>query len=222
MTILAYIAVQFAYGNLDKKSMEKLTFANEEIEYDLTKKPNKEQVIIMANYKIDVPNFKFFGVDELLELVSLIEDGKEYQLNNCILCLDEIWSIIESRISGAKLARLFSYFIFQSGKSDVQILYSAQLNSTADLRLRNLSNISIKCRKDKKRQRFIYSVTTDTGATYEKILTFAKAEQFYPLYDTKFKIPLSSIQISRALKEKALKRKQKLKEEKLEKKIMKK
>ena len=88
MTIMAYIAIQFAYQNLDKKSMEKLMFANEEIDYNFTKKPDKDQIIVMANYKIDVPNFKFFGEEELLELVSLIEDGEEYELENCILCLD--------------------------------------------------------------------------------------------------------------------------------------
>lgn len=201
MTVLAYLAVKFAYYELSDKDMIRLINATEEYDYNLNTKPSKDTIIVRANYKIKIPNFELFGVDKLLELITLIEDGKEYDLQDCVLCLDEIWSILESRISHAKVNRLMSYFIMQSGKADVQLIYTAQLAKMADLRLRELANISVRCRKDSNNRKFIYLWSTDTGFTKKFTISFAVAEKLYYLYDTKYKIPLASIQIKKKLKE---------------------
>jgi len=219
MTMLAYISILFAYKQLSPKDMERLLNANEEISYN-ENIPTEKTVIVKANYKIDVPNFEFFGIKELLELVTLIEKGEPYDLHNCILCLDEIVTILESRVSGSVLSRLMSYFIMQSGKADVQLIYTSQLDSMADIRLRSLANITIRCRKNKVKQKFNYIWTTDTGHIKKFNLPLHKAKQFYYLYDTKQKIPLASIQIRNALnKAKQEQKEQELKEKRLERKL---
>lgn len=212
-TLLCYFAILFAYGELSEKDMLKI----KELSRTNTRervKPKETDVLIRANYPLKMPNFKLITMDDILDLISKLENGEEPDLSNCIYVLDEIWSYLESRTSNAKVNRLLSYFVMQSAKSDVQIIYTAQLNSMADLRLRGVASMTISCYSTRKDDSFHYTAVSQEGWINRFKISKQKAVEMklFELYDTTYKVPLVSLAIKKRMDE----LKQKQREEKAE------
>lgn len=138
---------------------------------------SKRGMDIYTNYKLDFPNTK-----SKIEMVNP-NDLIDFKLNNCLLDLDEIGTIVDARLN-SKGGRLLSYFIMQTGKRDVHLVWTSQLLSMVDGRLTDVTNILINAEK------------TPIGFKYKMIKTsnfkvrsfripFSYAEKFYPMYDTK-------------------------------------
>lgn len=104
-------------------------------------------VPVYANYDLDFNNSHRLEIEDLLNL----------DVQRGLILVDEVYTVAESRISTSKLNRFFSYFIFQSRKLHVDIVYTSQLTSAVDLRLFNLTDKKIACfgfNKDKTSGRF--------------------------------------------------------------------
>lgn len=94
---------------------------------------------IYTNYTLEFPQFQ--NLIHKLTLSELLE----LEVDRGLILIDEVYTIAESRVSTSKLNRFFSYFIFQSRKIKVEILYTSQLTSAVDLRLFNLTDVKIAC-----------------------------------------------------------------------------
>lgn len=130
---------------------------------------------VFANYTIKIPNIKFkkFGI-------GLIFDNL---LSNITLILDEAYVYLESRFSMSKTNKLMSYLMFQSRKRNLDIILTAQLQSTIELRYREMIDITIECVKSIENQMFIYKWETDNRIGFFSI-PFEKAIEIYNYYDT--------------------------------------
>ncbi len=67
------------------------------------------------------------------------------QLKNCVILLDEIGVFLDSRMSMSKKNRLFSYFLAQTRKRSVRLLWTSQFSTLVDKRLRKLTDTYVDC-----------------------------------------------------------------------------
>ena len=133
---------------------------------------------IYTNFDLRYPEAKKVGVSELLDLEGL---------SHGLLLGDEIYAWLESRVSSSNLNRYVSYFIFQSGKRNVDVVATAQLGSSVDLRFFDLSHIVVLARKEVVNERFVYQFAVRTGVgirVVTKYLSFEDSSKFWNDYDT--------------------------------------
>lgn len=110
-----------------------------------------------------------------------------------VLLLDEVHTLIDSR-SVSAVNRLSSYFWTQHGKRDIKIMYTTQLNGMVDLRLRDIADKVIGCKKifvknkfTRKRRLvgFTYGRKIDDDTViYTKRLPIRRAKKYFSMYDT--------------------------------------
>jgi len=89
---------------------------------------------VYANYRI---NHKF---------CSKIDAGRFMDLNesmNALCCLDELYVWFDSRASGTRLNKQMSKVFLQSRKRGLDVVYTVQLDSSIDKRLRELCDFKI-------------------------------------------------------------------------------
>jgi len=96
---------------------------------------------VKANYDLKQPYFKTFEKINPMDLL-------DFELRDCVVLLDEAYTFLDSRVSGSEANRYQSYFLFQSRKRRVKIIYVAQVYSSCDLRLRAITNRWVICRKN--------------------------------------------------------------------------
>ena len=70
-------------------------------------------------------------------------DKNEKKLFNCVLIIDEIQTLFDSRVSARKENRDFSYFLQQIRKRGVILLTTTQFSNTIDLRIRQHLDIIV-------------------------------------------------------------------------------
>lgn len=99
----------------------------------------KSGIPVYTNY-----NMNFEGLNHLIHKLSL-SSLLELDVDVGAILVDEVYTVAEARVSSSKVNRFFSYFIFQSRKLKVNIIYTSQLTSAVDLRLFNLTNLKIAC-----------------------------------------------------------------------------
>ena len=90
---------------------------------------------IISNYHLNFDH-------EYLNIKDLFE--KREQLHNCFLAIDEMQVFLDCRLSASKQNRLFSYFILQTRKRNVDLYFTTQDISMIDLRLLRHLSIYIK------------------------------------------------------------------------------
>jgi len=104
------------------------------------------------------------------------------------LILDEIHTMIDSRLN-SQAGRYISYFITQSGKREINIIYTTQSFMMVDKRLRELTHIKILCHNYKTKFKYQIFKLQDDGINYKYIrslyLSHEKAKLYFDLYDTK-------------------------------------
>lgn len=110
-----------------------------------------------------------------------------------LVCLDEGYVWLESRTSSSHLNRYLSYILFQSRKRNMDIIITAQLSRTIDVRFRLMANFDVYCEATD--VGFYYEITKLSARRLYRptlfILPFESAEQIYPKYETYEKIPIN-------------------------------
>jgi len=94
---------------------------------------------VISNQPLQFEHQKF-SIEWFLEHIS------DNELEDCILVLDEMYQIADSRSSGTKLNKLFSYFVVQTRKRGVDMYVCTHHLDHIDLRLRRAVDIRGSCR----------------------------------------------------------------------------
>lgn len=94
---------------------------------------------IVSNDHLNLPYTHF-------DIAWFLEHLIDSELEDCILLLDEMYQIADSRSSATKLNKLFTYFIVQARKRDVDLYICTHHLDHIDLRLRRAVDIRGACR----------------------------------------------------------------------------
>ena len=117
---------------------------------------------------------------------DFFKNYKDFKLYNCALFIDEIYVYIDSRTSGSKRNRLWSYFINQTRKRDVDLYYTTQFFRQVELRLRENTEYFIYPQVIKQDKRILIA---NKIYSYENTLKLIGVERFigndyFKIYDT--------------------------------------
>lgn len=140
-----------------------------------------------SGYKV-YSNIKLrFPYDEysLQGLLDLTENNKD--LKKSVLLLDEAHIFIDSRNSVSKKNKIISYFLLQTRKKGCHLFYTTQRFHQIDKRLRDNTDILIKCytKTTKKGEKYTLNIINtfkDDCLVTKKYLYESK--KYYKLYDT--------------------------------------
>lgn len=126
---------------------------------------------VFSNFTIKLPNVKLIDADELITL----------NYSKALILLDEAYVWLESRLSYTDLNRYMSYIAFQSRKRGLDIVLTAQLSRTIDIRYRELFDMYVLAEKAD----YGFKYTFVTGRFMRvRCLSFDFAEKLFDLYDT--------------------------------------
>lgn len=103
--------------------------------YSLFKQGHKIYSNIKLNFK-----FEYFTINDIIKYA---ENDKTFK--NAVFLIDEAHIFIDSRNSMTKKNLIISYFILQTRKKDVTLLYTTQYFHQIDKRLRASTNAIIEC-----------------------------------------------------------------------------
>lgn len=136
---------------------------------------------VLANYKINLPNFKPLKPEMLFNI-------QEPSLIN----LDEAWSWLESRQSGTPIHLFMSQILFQSGKLGIDIQMTDQIEGSIDVRYRKMMNYRVECENLGSNVGFVYYFSKRVRGGFTRSITkfmpYSVAKQIFPYYDTFEKI----------------------------------
>lgn len=99
----------------------------------------KEGKHILANYNLHFEHNKIDShmIDEYAK--------QKRQLDNVTICWDEYYLTIDSRSSSKSANKVHSYFALQTSKRNVKLIYTAQMFSSIDKRIRENTHTIIQC-----------------------------------------------------------------------------
>ena len=147
----------------------------------LMKKRNKN-LKIYSNYNL---NFKH----QKISFNDLLTYKENKELDNAVIVLDEFHIFLDSRGSGAnKKNKIITYFITQTRKRNVILIYTTQKLHMVDKRLRDLTDYLIKCEKiDLGNNKFYikFHILEDNDFNSIKTKLLTNPEKYFSLYDTK-------------------------------------
>lgn len=132
---------------------------------------------ILSNYNIKNEKYRKLELIDLLELPSNID-----------MFIDEAYTWIESRASLNLLNLYLSYILFQSRKRTIDIYITAQLESTIDIRFRELCNVHFLCYAIKDAYMnpiaFYYEIFVGKKYLTDFYLLEENVREYYQYYDT--------------------------------------
>lgn len=180
-------------GILGNLSSGKTLLAIKLIYDELKKNPNKK---IFSNIKL---NFKYEHID-FESLVSNIINNSSMFFNSIVLA-DELHLLAESRRSSSDLNLTITKFITQLGKLNCIMIYTSQIFSQVDVRLRELTDILVFCErvsenleplflksrivKEKIYIRCELLIKRYGGIKYTSVKFVFNPQEYYGLYDTR-------------------------------------
>lgn len=103
-------------------------------------------------------------------------------LSRAVVLIDEAHVLLDSRSSVTKRNKIISYFILQTRKRDVHVLYTTQSFHQIEKRLRDQSDMLISC-KFNASSTMVQQTITDT-ATFKVIKRVIDISPVFKLYDT--------------------------------------
>lgn len=146
---------------------------------------------VLSNFEIYHPHARMVDVHDLIEMLkAAMEWNNPYPIYpRTVLAAQEIYGWLESRMTQDKAVLLMGYFVFYSGKMGISIIYDAQLNSSADKRLKY--NVTRRFEAEQQDQKFVYW-ELDVTKTEENVRTGRKrtirkewlARNVFPYYNT--------------------------------------
>lgn len=137
---------------------------------------------VYANFHLKGIPYKYLTFDDLMQMA---EEGFDFR--NAVIVIDEAHIWLDSRTAASKLNRLFTYFVLQTGKEDINLYYTTQDFGQVDIRLRQRTDfaIRVKRRGDVILANVIY-------LPEEHVVTMAiPGPAVYQFYDTREKVELS-------------------------------
>jgi DNA helicase HerA-like ATPase len=137
---------------------------------------HKNGSTIYANFGLKFP-FKPLTMKEISDF--------NFDFNNSVLIIDEIHLNIDSRSSMSRKNKIISYFITQSRKRNIILIYTTQNAHQIDKRLRTNTDYIIQCRNlTPKAKKDVYIEWTITDPNDQTRTFIMKADPIFKLYDT--------------------------------------
>jgi len=140
---------------------------------------------IFSNYGLSFPHEKLTKK----RFDTLIEEKE--QLQNCVILLDEIHIWLDSRSSMSKKNKTVTYFLLQTRKRNVRLLFTTQHFHQIDKRLRDTTDVICYCTNVTNKSSL---VTTDASFILQEFFfQYSKkrprkkiipGHKYYCLYDT--------------------------------------
>jgi len=137
---------------------------------------------ILTNYKVA---FKH----EQLDAAKLVEMGED--LHHCAIGADEFHILLDSRNSMSKRNKMITYFILQTRKRHVVLMFTTQDEGQVDVRLRKNVDYWVYCKRltkivnGKKIKTHFFLYTVFDGLTGRKLdERLVNGKKFFGLYDT--------------------------------------
>lgn len=136
---------------------------------------------IYSNFDIAIP-YKKLNNDDILDLPN------NDKIRDCVILIDEIQTIIDSRRSMKSENLNFSYFVQQIRKRNIILLCTTQFTRTTDLRLREHTDIVVKPKIYREYpvvevQYFDLTSEEDLGYIESKVIIYNPL-RIFSLYDT--------------------------------------
>jgi len=94
---------------------------------------------VISNIHLNFDHQKF-------SLEWFVENMGSHEMEDCVLFLDEMYQIADSRSAGSKLNKLFTYFMVQTRKRRVDVYFCTHHLDHVDIRLRRAADIRNSCR----------------------------------------------------------------------------
>lgn len=95
---------------------------------------------VISNVHINHPNFQHFDIAWFLEHIA------DHEIEDALLVLDEMYQLADNRTTQSKLNKLFSYFIVQCRKRNVDLYVCTHNILHIDIKLRRAIDIRGSCR----------------------------------------------------------------------------
>lgn len=139
---------------------------------------------IYANFHLKGVPYTYIDFPTLLWMAD-----NEVDLRDCIILIDEAHIWVDSRTSGKKLNRLFTYFLLQTGKDNINIYWTSQRKGQVELRLRQQTDIWINIERRGDLHLCLIDDITAGGSRIQRMIV--RGKPVWPYYDTheKIKIP---------------------------------
>lgn len=145
---------------------------------------------IYANIKLNFPHEPLTH-KRLFEMIK----NKE-QLQDVVMLLDEIHIALDSRSSMKKRNRIMTYFLLQTRKRNVRLLYTSQHLHQCDKRLRDTTDIITFCKNISNKTSTVLSDPNEPCYISQEaifqwregavpLVKVIHANPIYPLYDTR-------------------------------------
>lgn len=126
-------------------------------------------------------------------LMEMIRNKEELQ--DAVIFLDEVHIFIDARSSMKKRNKLVSYFILQTRKRNVRLLYTTQHLAQAEKRLRDTTDIICFCKNISDKTSLVNNPSTPLYIQQEYVMQWDEGvppqrkiiigNPVFPLYDTK-------------------------------------
>lgn len=123
-----------------------------------------------------------------VKFANLIDLKKLLDYNfpdNSVVLLDEVYTLLESRLSTSNLNIYISHIFFQSRKKGLDIVTTAQLRRTVDIRVRNLADIDVLATRQGKDFRYTVFYNDELGLPKHFIIPYNIAKRYFQYYDTR-------------------------------------
>lgn len=154
---------------------------------------------LYSNFDICIPYKKLSNED-------IINIADNESIRDCVLLIDEIQTIIDSRRSMRKENLNFSYFVQQIRKRNIILLCTTQFTKTTDVRLREHTDIVVKPRMYHEypvveAEYFDVTSEEDLGYVDSKIIVY-NPQRIFSLYDTnEIKQSVNTVKVKNAKEE---------------------
>ena len=103
---------------------------------------NKKRIICNNHLNFDYTHF---------DLEFFVSNIASNEMENCVLFLDEAYQYLDCRLSQSKMTRLFTYFIVQTRKREVDFYFTTHSLENVDVRLRKAVDIRGACNYEKEK-----------------------------------------------------------------------
>jgi len=145
-----------------------------------------EHLSKLLNYQLDVDDIKKMGLTtpKVWDIDFFMNHMQDEEMSDTTFILDEAYFFMDKRNTASKLNKLFSWFIAQTRKKNVNVLVCTQKENQIDFRLDQAATHFIKCAPIGKTGMFRNIVTNRKLGARDSFVQIINGADYYDMYDT--------------------------------------